>query len=890
MRNICGPMLLACWMASAASAKTDRFVWTNSPEPAAPFTNWTTAAHTIQAAIDVCESGDAVVVTDGVYAAGGRAAPGLALTNRVLITHAIRVGSVNGPKWTTIRGAGELGPAGVRCAFLTNGAALLGFRLEQGRTCLTTNFADADRSGGGALLYGSRLADCHVVSNAAADFGGGLAGFGGSIVTGCVLTMNAAMDGGGAYLEDGGAFDVAFRDNVASPGYGGGLYLRRGGATNCTVLRNNGYWGGGLLADGAEVVGLVAVSNVAVAGAGVAAAESTLAGCRLADNSAMDRGGGAYLVQSSLADSIVSNNNLAWQQEAEPLPGHGAGIACDFSWVQNCDVVANWGNHPEDVGGGLASSGDDFFPSQIVDCSIRGNSAGDGGGLYVFSNSFCLLSSQGSTLEFRDNVASNCGGGICVDTQAVLLADGPLVVVANGASNGGGWAARSGAQVHVEGAEDAMPLVQDNMALDSGGGLFAADAATWIALRAVQFHNNVAQGAGSFSGGGGIALRAGAELGATNLVFLHNRCPQGHGGALLLHDSTAFLSSTAPAHPALASPRTQFLDNLATNQNGGGLYAYGSLFSIQNAAFFGNAARRGAAIHVDSGSRGRLDNVILAGNSAALVGGGLRAYEGAAADAACELRHCTLCDNAPDGVGRGGAAAVSLTNCIVVGNGATNLSPGCTAAYCDVGGGYAGAGNIDADPGFRDPAARDFHLTIDSTGTVADAGIYSEVTNDCVIRSRPLSDGYDMGAFEYNAAYDDSDDDGIPDGWEAVRGLNPRDAADGPAHGDADGKTNFEEYLADTDPLDETQYFHLTDCSYNPARPDRGIFVGFTSSSNRLYDLHSVPVVSNGCAWTAMAGKTNYKGGGSYDGFNDTNAPFNGVIRSYRVAVRPIPE
>ena len=33
---------------------TQRYVWTNSPAPAAPFTNWTTAAHSIQDALDAC--------------------------------------------------------------------------------------------------------------------------------------------------------------------------------------------------------------------------------------------------------------------------------------------------------------------------------------------------------------------------------------------------------------------------------------------------------------------------------------------------------------------------------------------------------------------------------------------------------------------------------------------------------------------------------------------------------------------------------------------------------------------------------------------------------------------------------------------------------------------
>ena len=32
--------------------RTHRYVWTNSPAPAAPFTNWTTAAHAIQDALE----------------------------------------------------------------------------------------------------------------------------------------------------------------------------------------------------------------------------------------------------------------------------------------------------------------------------------------------------------------------------------------------------------------------------------------------------------------------------------------------------------------------------------------------------------------------------------------------------------------------------------------------------------------------------------------------------------------------------------------------------------------------------------------------------------------------------------------------------------------------
>lgn len=900
MRMLGGPLLLACWMASATFAKTDRFVWTNSPAPAAPYTNWLTAARTIQAAVDVCENGDTVVVTNGLYDIGGRTAPFRNSTNRVMVTNTILVRSVNGPKETVIRGQGPQGASAVRCAYLTNGATLSGFRLENGHTPgHAINPGDEDPVGGGAILSADcRLFDCVIVGNAAATQGGGVYGYSGATVEACTLDDNSAEDGGGVYLEDGILLDSTFRDNVASPGYGGGARAIGGGVTNCTFVRNNGYWGGGLMIEGGSVFGLVAVSNVAAAGAGIAASESELDDCRLSFNSALNWGGGAYLSQSFLAHSVVSNNDLAWQQEAEPLPGHGAGIACDFGWVHNCEIVANWGNHPDDVGGGIAASGDDFFPSQIIDCSIRGNSAGRGGGLYIFPESMCLAGGQESALEFLGNVASNFGGGICVSTQSVLIADGPISVETNWAADGGGLAALEGAQILFEAANALPPpTFCGNVATNNGGGIYATGSTTTLTLTGVRFgqtndasQGNVALGNANGSGGGGIALYHGT-LEGTELSFAYNRCAFRHGGAILLDHAQATLTSAAPSDsPATAQPACRFLVNQATNNNGGAVYAYFSQVGISNALFAGNSAGRGGALHIDSGSFGVLDNAIFADNEATIIGGGIRTYAGGEAHTECALRHCTLTGNQPDGLAASNTPAVSLTNCIAYGNGSPQISPDLAVAFSDVQGGYLGTGNVDADPHFRDPAAFDFHLTVDSTGTVVDAGTDAGLTNDCVFRVRPLGAAPDMGAFEYNAAFDDSDGDGIPDEWERGRGLDARDPADGPAHGDGDGRSNFEEYCADTDPLDTDDFFHLTDCAYNPDRPDRGIFVGFTSSSNRLYNLYSVAALSNGCVWAAMAGKTNYPGVGNYDGFNDTNAPFDGLARTYRVTVRPIPE
>jgi hypothetical protein len=253
-------LLALCLFAVASAPAAVRYVNVNSTSPTPPYTNWATAATTIQNAVDAVTSGDEILVTNGVYQTGTRSVDGT--SNRVAVTKAVRVQSVNGPTVTSIVGSGSIGV--VRCVYLTNDAFLAGFTLTSGANqfgggvwCASSNAVVTNclitgnsvySSGGGA--YGGTLNNCMLAINLAYDLGGGAAestlnhcilegnysyysgaGASGGILNNCILVGNmASIAGGGAFQAT--LNNCTLTDNTAHLFGSGGS---GGGAANCTL-------------------------------------------------------------------------------------------------------------------------------------------------------------------------------------------------------------------------------------------------------------------------------------------------------------------------------------------------------------------------------------------------------------------------------------------------------------------------------------------------------------------------------------------------------------------------------------------------------------------------------------------------------------------------------
>jgi hypothetical protein len=390
--GISAAMLVSLAVAVPTGAAT-RYVNVSNASATAPYTTWATAANVIQDAVDLAQPGDEIVVTNGVYETGGRAAQG-ALSNRVAVTKPLMLRSVNGPDVTAIRGyqvpGTTNGHEAVRCVYLANGATLVGFTLTGGATRTNEDNSLPSSATGGGVWCESRsaiLSNCILSSNIAYFQGGGA--YRGTL-NNCRLLNNRASgilfpdpDFGPGAAAGGGACDAELNNCVLSNNtadHSGGAALST--LSHCTIVGNRstvhgGGAGGAILDDRFSTLNhCLVVSNVAAwSGGGTFGAVMT--SCVIARNTAGDFGGGAF---GRTLDNCVVFANRAWVGGGVfkgdlnncTLTGNsasikGGGAIGNTAWgppdptrLNNCIVYsnsapseANWGNWTSPTGDGI---------------------------------------------------------------------------------------------------------------------------------------------------------------------------------------------------------------------------------------------------------------------------------------------------------------------------------------------------------------------------------------------------------------------------------------------------------------------------------------------------------------------------------------------------------
>jgi hypothetical protein len=324
------------WLSLAGLSYSEtRYVVQDNLNAAPPYTNWATAAATIQDAVDTAVESDTILVTNGVYDTGGRAA-NWALTNRLIIDKPLVVRSVRGPEVTIIKGNADPqytnGESAVRCVYLGTNATLIGFTLNDGHTQ--------------AYAWPRNLADC---------LGGGIYCEPSAVLSNCILAGNSASFGGGA--SGGTLYNCTLNGNSATFG-GGGIYL--GTLYRCALAGNSAGSGGG--AYNSTLYNCALQGNWAYGyfdSGGGGAYFGTLYNCVLTDNLAYNCGGGAFgstLYNCSLIGNLSDSgggvfygklyNCIVYYNTAPSAPNFSSGTLNSCCTTPKPDGVGNTTNAP----------------------------------------------------------------------------------------------------------------------------------------------------------------------------------------------------------------------------------------------------------------------------------------------------------------------------------------------------------------------------------------------------------------------------------------------------------------------------------------------------------------------------------------------------------------
>ncbi len=356
----------------------------------------------------------------------------------------------------------------------------------------------------------------------------------------------------------------------------------------------------------------------------------------------------------------------------------------------------------------------------------RGNATAAGGTLGQGGGTWVVGSPTFRDCIIRENVASRGGGAHCRDGTALFenctFSNNHATVVGGGFLNQApganaifrncNWennssAGNAGAAACLHGAQPRFEQCRfvGNVSVGRGGAIHSINGG------GVSVSDCVFEANSSDLGGAVDIVTSGVPTTIRDSLFLRNQARIG-GGLQVWDDNLVSVL------------RCSFVENTASQEGGGAANNNGGNATYLACSFQGNSATlNGGGVANLNVTSPYFANCTFSSGTAGANGGGVYSWN------QCNVAYvnCTIADNiAPANAGVGHfwvGFTATLDNCIVRDNSSGTQVGGdgvFDIRYSNIEGGYAGTGNIDADPRFANPAAADYRLR--PTSPCIDAG------------------------------------------------------------------------------------------------------------------------------------------------------------------------